>query len=141
MSMPTSLILYTGELRTRAKHLRSGSEIVTDAPVDNQGKGEAFSPTDLLATSLGTCAMTMIGIAARTHGFNVDGTEISVSKIMAENPRRVAKVIVEMNFPPENYSEKQKQIIRRTADTCPVRLSLHPDLKQTFILNFTGSNE
>lgn len=139
--MPTSSIRYTGELRTLATHLRSGAEIITDAPVDNQGKGEAFSPTDLLATSLGACAMTVIGIAARTHGFNVDGTEISVTKIMAENPRRVAEVIVEMNFPPLDYTEKQKQIIRRTADTCPVRLSLHPDLKQTFILNFPGSHE
>lgn len=85
--------------------------------------------------------MTVIGIAARTHGFNVDGTEISVTKIMAENPRRVAEVIVEMNFPPVDYTDKQKQIIRRTADTCPVRLSLHPELKQTFILNFPGSHE
>lgn len=138
--MPTSSIRYTGELRTVATHLRSGSEIITDAPLDNQGKGEAFSPTDLLATSLGVCAITVIGIAARTHGFNIDGTEISVTKIMAENPRRVAEVIVEMNFPPNNYSEKEKQIIRRTAETCPVRLSLHPDLKQTFILHFPGSN-
>ena len=139
--MPTSTILYTGDLRTRAKHVRSGSEIITDAPVDNQGKGEAFSPTDLLATSLGACAMTVIGISAKTHGFNVDGTEISVTKIMAENPRRVAEVIIEMNFPPIEYTEKQKQIIRRTADTCPVRLSLHHDLKQTLILNFPGSHE
>ncbi|HNX44944.1 MAG TPA: OsmC family protein [Bacteroidales bacterium] len=139
--MPVSVIRYTGNLRNVATHLRSGSEIITDAPIDNQGKGEAFSPTDLLATSLGACAITVIGIAAKTHGFTVDGTEVSVNKIMAENPRRVAGVVVEFNFPPEHYSEKQKQIIRRTADTCPVRLSLHPDLKQTFIFNFFDTHE
>lgn len=134
--MATAHIVYTGDLHTIATHLRSGNQIVTDAPVDNQGRGEAFSPTDLLATSLGACAITVIGIAARTHGFSIDGTEITITKIMADNPRRVGEVIVEMNFPPVPYSEKEKLIIRRTADTCPVRLSLHPDLKQTFILNF-----
>lgn len=134
--METVRIEYLGELRTRAIHLRSGDEFITDAPVDNQGKGEAFSPTDLLATSLGTCAITTIGIVARTHGFSVDGTEVKVTKIMFSDPRRVGEVIVEMNFPSNGYSEKEKEIIRRTAETCPVNRSLHPDLKQTFIFNF-----
>jgi len=135
-SMATSRVIYTGDLRTKASHLKSGQEIITDAPTDNQGKGEAFSPTDLLATSLGICAITVVGIAARTHGFSVDGTEIAVTKIMTDTPRRVGEVIVEFNFPAIAYSEKQKEIIRRTINTCPVSLSLHPDLKQTIHLNF-----
>jgi putative redox protein len=135
--METSKVIYTGDLRTEATHVKSGQSFITDAPVDNQGKGEAFSPTDLLATSLGTCAITMVGIAARTHGFNVDGTSIKVTKIMASDPRRVGEVIVELDFPAGQYSDKQKAIIRRTIDTCPVGLSLNPALKQTFILNFS----
>lgn len=111
---------------------------ITDAPTDNQGRGEAFSPTDLLATSLGACAITVVGIAARTHGFNVDGTTIKITKIMASDPRRVGEIIVEMDFPAVSYSEKEKKIIQHTVDTCPVRKSLHPDLKQTFVLNFAG---
>ena len=135
--METSRITYTGDLRTEALHVKSGQLFITDAPTDNQGKGEAFSPTDLLATSLGACAMTVVGIAARTHGFNVDGTAIKITKIMAADPRRVGEVIVEMDFPTVIYSEKEKSIIRHTVDTCPVGKSLHPDLKQTFILNFS----
>ncbi len=134
--METVRIEYIGDLRTKAKHMRSGDEFITDAPVDNQGKGEAFSPTDLLATSLGTCAITTIGIAANAHGFNIDGAIVKVTKIMISDPRRVGEVIVEMNFPPNNYTEKEKEIIKRTAEHCPVNKSLHPDVKQTFILNF-----
>jgi len=135
--METSRVIYTGDLRTEATHVKSGQIIITDAPTDNQGKGEAFSPTDLLATSLGVCAITVVGIAARTHGFNVDGTTMKITKIMASEPRRVGEVIVEMNFPHQKYSEKQKAIIRHTVDTCPVSQSLNISLKQTFILNFS----
>jgi putative redox protein len=135
--METSRITYTGDLRTEATHVKSGQTFITDAPLDNQGKGEAFSPTDLLATSLGACAITVVGIAARTHGFNVDGTEIKITKIMASEPRRVSEIVVEMNFPSIKYSEKEKNIIRHTINTCPVGKSLHPDLKQTFIINFS----
>jgi putative redox protein len=134
--MPTIQTRYPGELRTEATHVRSGNKLITDAPVDNKGKGEAFSPTDLLATSLGSCAMTIMGIAAQTHGFNLEGTEISITKIMGENPRRVGEVIVEFDLPKNNYSEKEKAIIENAARTCPVARSLHPDLKQTFIFNF-----
>jgi len=134
--METSRVLYTGDLRTEATHVKSGQSFITDAPLDNQGRGEAFSPTDLLATSLGACAITVVGIAARTHGFNVDGTSIKITKIMASDPRRVGEVIVEMDFPAEKYTEKQKAIIRHTINTCPVGQSLNPELKQTFILNF-----
>ncbi len=135
--METSRITYIGDLRTEALHVKSGQMFVTDAPPDNQGRGEAFSPTDLLATSLGACAITVVGIASRTHGFNVDGTVIKITKIMASDPRRVSEVVVEMNFPPVKYSDKEKQIIRHTINTCPVGQSLHPDLKQTFILTFS----
>jgi putative redox protein len=135
--METSRVTYTGDLRTETVHAKSGQMFITDAPTDNQGRGEAFSPTDLLATSLGACAITVVGIAARTHGFNVDGTAIKITKIMASDPRRVSEVIVEMDFPGVKYSEKEKQIIRHTINTCPVGQSLHPDLKQTFILNFS----
>lgn len=124
-------------MRTEATHLKSGQTIITDAPVDNQGKGEAFSPTDLLATSLGLCAITVVGIAARAHGFNVDGTEIKITKIMASEPRRVCEVVAEFNFPAMKYSEKEKSIITHTIKTCPVSQSLSPDLKQTFIINFS----
>jgi putative redox protein len=127
---------YLGELRTEAKHIRSGKILITDAPVDNKGRGEAFSPTDLLATSLGSCAMTIIGIAAQTHGFNVDGTEIRITKIMADNPRRVGEVVVEFDFPKNNYSSKEKAIIENAAKTCPVAKSLHPELIQTLVFNF-----
>jgi uncharacterized OsmC-like protein len=134
--METSRVIYTGDLRTEATHLKSGQLFITDAPIDNQGRGEAFSPTDLLATSLGACAITVVGIAARTHGFNVDGTEIIITKIMASDPRRVGEVIVEFNFPPIKYSEKEKTIIRNTIKTCPVSQSLSPELIQNFIINF-----
>lgn len=134
--MATSTIRYKGDLRTEAIHSKSGQVIITDAPLDNQGKGEAFSPTDLLATSLGVCAITVVGIAARTHGFNIDGTEISITKIMESDPRRVGEVIVEFNFPAVKYTDKEKAIIHQTILTCPVGLSLHPALKQSFKLNF-----
>ncbi len=134
--METARTVYLGELRTSATHLRSGNTLITDAPVDNKGKGEAFSPTDLLATSLGSCMMTIIGIAAQTHDFNVDGTIIRITKIMADNPRRVGEVIVEFDFPERVYSEKEKNMIWHAARTCPVLLSLHPDLIKTIRMNF-----
>lgn len=134
--MATSKITYTGDLRTSSVHLKSGIEIITDAPVDNQGKGEAFSPTDLLATSLGNCLLTIVGIAARTHGFNIDGTTAEITKIMGENPRRVTEIIVNLQFPANNYSEKEKQIIEHSARTCPVSYSLHPDIKQDLTFSF-----
>ncbi len=134
--METVRTEYIGELRTKAHHVRSGNEIITDAPTDNKGKGEAFSPTDLLATALGSCAITIMGIAANEHGFDIDGTKMKITKIMASNPRRVSEVIVELDFPKISYTEKQKKIIQLSAKTCPVFQSLHPDLKKTFIYNF-----
>lgn len=127
---------YLGELRTRAKHKRSGDEIITDAPPDNKGKGEAFSPTDLLATSLGSCMITIMGIAAREHGFNIDGTTAKIWKIMKENPRRVGEVKIELTFPANHFSEKEKKIIEHSAYTCPVYLSLHPELEKTISFHY-----
>lgn len=132
----TAHITYLGDLRTKAIHLRSGIEIITDAPVDNQGKGEAFSPTDLAATALGSCMVTIMGIAARTHNFNIDGTTLRITKIMTSSPRRIGEVLIEIDFPPIEYNRKIKNILQRCADTCPVALSLHPELKQTVKLNF-----
>ncbi|WP_316746266.1 OsmC family protein [Pedobacter gandavensis] len=134
--MATSKITYNGGLRTTSVHERSGNEIITDAPVDNQGKGEAFSPTDLLATSLGNCMLTIVGIAAGSHGFSIDGATCEITKIMAENPRRVSEIVVNFQFPANGYSDKDKTIIERSAHTCPVAMSLHPDIKQTVSFNY-----
>ena len=127
---------YLGELRTEAEHVRSGNQLITDAPIDNKGKGEAFSPTDLLATALGSCMLTIMGIAAREHGFSIDGTKVKIWKIMESNPRRVGEVKIELNFPSNNYTAKEKKLIEKAAHTCPVNLSLHPDLKKTILFNY-----
>lgn len=134
--MATIKTVYLGDLRTENEHLQSGIKILTDAPTDNQGKGEAFSPTDLLATALGNCIMTIMGIKARDNGIDIAGTEIEITKIMENNPRRVAEVVVEFTFPKKNYSEEEKRIVESVAGTSPVPLSLHPDLKQTIKFNW-----
>lgn len=134
--MATIRTRYEGNLRTTAQHLQSGEKIITDAPVDNQGRGEAFSPTDLLSASLGSCMLTLMGIAARNHHFSIDGTEISITKIMAANPRRVAEIKIEFTLPANNFTDEQKQLMERAAHTCPVALSLHPDLKQTITFKY-----
>ena len=128
--MATSEVKYIGELRTEAHHLFSGVKILTDAPLDNQGKAEYFSPTDLAATSLASCMLTIIGIAARTHGFSIDGTTASVTKVMYSNPRRIGEIHIDYRFPAMGYSPKQKAIIENAGRTCPVALSLHPDIRQ-----------
>lgn len=132
--MPTSKITYLGDLRTQATHLQSNETIVTDAPTDNNGKGEAFSPTDLAASALGSCAMTIMGIVAKREGLDLSGSTVEITKIMsAEMPRRIAKI--EVNFKmktPEVLSEEQKNKYVRAAHTCPVSLSLHPDIEQIF---------
>jgi putative redox protein len=128
--MKISKITYLGGLRTEAQHLRSGKIILTDAPPDNNGKGEAFSPTDLMATSLGSCMLTVMGIVAERHALDISGTEVEITKIMDANPRRVVEIIVEMTFPKHGFSDKDKQLLEQTALTCPVAKSLHPDLRQ-----------
>jgi uncharacterized OsmC-like protein len=134
--MATVKTTYLGELRTENIHLQSGSKIITDAPLDNRGKGESFSPTDLLATALGNCIMTIMGMRAMDNGIDLIGTEIEITKIMASAPRRVGEVILEFNFPKKNYTEEEKRLIESVAATCPVPLSVHPDLKQTIRFNW-----
>ena len=127
---------YIGELRTTSIHLSSGNEIITDAPIDNQGKGEAFSPTDLLASSLASCMLTIMGIAARNRGIKIEGTEVQVQKIMDANPRRVKEIVIEFFFPNELYTDADKKLLEHAATTCPVALSLNPELIQTKIFNY-----
>jgi uncharacterized OsmC-like protein len=127
---------YLGELRTESTHLKSGNVVISDAPLDNKGKGEAFSPTDLLATSLATCMITVMAINANAHNLNIDGIDCLVTKIMALNPRRVSEIVVELNFPKNDFNDDQKQMLRDAAFTCPVAMSLHPDLKKNVIFNF-----
>ncbi|HTH83675.1 MAG TPA: OsmC family protein [Mucilaginibacter sp.] len=121
---------YLGQLRTEATHLQSGTKIITDAPTDNKGKGEAFSPTDLLAESLASCMLTTMGIAADTHSIDINNTTCEVTKIMAPNPRRVAEVVINFKFPGD-YTDKEKKILENAALTCPVAISLHPDVIKT----------
>lgn len=116
----TSKVIYTGGLRTEATHLKSGTKIVTDAPIDNNGKGEAFSPTDLVATALGSCMLTIMGIAARNHEINMDGTELTVNKIMVSDPRRIGKVEIVMTMPANDYSKRERKILEAAAHGCPV---------------------
>jgi uncharacterized OsmC-like protein len=133
--MATIETIYIGDLRTEATHIRSGNKLITDAPTDNQGRGEYFSPTDLVATALGSCMVTVMGMAAQTHKFNIDGTKLVITKIMTpEPPRRIAEIIIELTFPAGNFSEKEKKILEYVVKTCPVALSLHPDVKQTVTL-------
>lgn len=134
--MHTIETIYTGELRTEATHLKSGNQLVTDAPTDNNGRGEYFSPTDLVATALGSCMMTIIGISARNLGFNIDGSTMKITKIMADNPRRIGEIVVELEFPPNNYTDPQKRTIEHITRNCPVALSLHPAVKQTIQINY-----
>ncbi len=126
----TSKIVYNGDLRTECTHIQSGQTIITDAPVDNNGKGEAFSPTDLTATSLGTCMITIMGIAARNHNINIDGATLEVTKHMASDPRRISGVDIKVKMPAKSYTSKEKSIMEKAGLTCPVAFSLHPDIKQ-----------
>jgi len=134
--METTHTTYIGELRTEATHVRSGVKIITDAPPDNQGKGESFSPSDLLVTALGSCMLTIMGIASRTHSINIDGTKIKITKVMAANPRKVSEVHIVFDLPKNNYNEKEKGILEMAARTCPVALSIHPDIKQELTFNY-----
>ena len=130
--MATAHITYTRDLRTNAIHIQSGSEIETDAPTDNKGKGERFSPTDLVAVALATCILTTLGIAAPIHEFYIDGAECEVVKIMTSNPRKIGEIQIVISFPKSfPFTEKQKVKIEHIAHTCPVYESLHPDCKKT----------
>ena len=133
----TSTVIYEGELRTVATHLQSGSEIETDAPTDNQGKGERFSPTDLVATAVGSCMATTMGIKARDLQVDLKGMRISIQKIMKPDPRRIAGVNVIFEFPASlQVDEKQRTILERTAHTCPVMQSIHPNIEVNIEFNW-----
>ncbi len=127
---------YLGSLRTESVHVKSSTLLITDAPVDNNGKGESFSPTDLLATSLATCMITVMGISANQHGFELGEIDCEVTKVMAANPRRVSEIIINFNFLRGDFDEKQRQILIDSAYSCPVALSIHPDLKKTVNFGF-----
>lgn len=128
--MATIETTYLGGLRTEATHVQSGTKILTDAPTDNQGKGEAFSPTDLLATSLGTCMLTTMAIRTAKNDIDMDGTKCAITKIMAPNPRRVSEIVVQFSFP-KSYSDEQKKLLEDAALTCPVYYSLSESMVKT----------
>lgn len=135
--MATVSCRYLGDLRVECVHEASGTKIITDAPLDNHGKGESFSPTDLCVTALASCAMTIIGILGQNHGIDVSGTRLEVLKIMSSKPpRRIGRIEVIFHMPDRDYSDKEKQMIERAAHTCPVHLSLHDDVDQVFIFNW-----
>lgn len=124
-----SKVIYLGDLRTECTHLQSGNTFITDAPLDNNGKGEAFSPTDTVATGFASCMMTVMGIKAREMSLDMKGTTASVTKIMASNPRRISRIEVILKFP-FSVDEKTRKILEHTANTCPVHYSLHPDIEK-----------
>lgn len=128
----TSKITYIGELRCSAEHLQSGTIIESDAPTDNHGKGEKFSPTDLCATSLAECALTTIAILGKDKDIIIDGAHCTLQKIMSPNPRRISEIVCNFNFS-DRYTDKEKAFIEETAHNCPVSKSLHPDLVQTMV--------
>ena len=119
----TSKVTYQGGLRTKATHLRSGSTIITDAPLDNKGKGEAFSPTDLIATALASCMLTIMGLKANEMNINIEGTNAEVEKIMSTEPRRIAQINILINMP-ITANKKTKKILEKSALTCPVDKSI-----------------
>lgn len=133
--MSTAKVTYLGNLRTECEHLKSGNKYITDAPVDNNGKGEAFSPTDTVATGLANCMMTVMGIKAQTMDVNMDGTTATVNKTMAADPRRISKIEVVFYFSAK-VDEKSRKILENTARTCPVHYSLHPEIERVVQFNW-----
>ncbi len=125
----TSKVTYKGNLRTSCEHLKSGNTFITDAPTDNNGKGEAFSPTDTVATGLASCMLTVMGIKANGLGVDLKNSTADVTKHMASDPRRIAKIEVVIQLP-SNVSDKHRKILERTANSCPVHYSLHPDIEK-----------
>ena len=130
--MATIQTLYLGDLRTEMTHVQSGTRVMTDAPTDNNGKGEFFSPTDLVAGALGSCMLTLMALAARRLEIAIEGTRVEIQKVMAADPRRIAEIRLDFYFP-GNYTDRCKKIIEGAGETCPVGKSLHPDVKQTVV--------
>lgn len=136
--MTTASARYAGHLRTEATHTASGTTIHTDAPTDNHGRGEAFSPTDLVSTALGSCMMTIMGIMAERHNWDLVGSSYAVQKHMsAEAPRRIAQIDVTFSLP-ANLAPADRTLLERAAHTCPVSLSLHPDVRQNIVFEYNG---
>lgn len=133
--MSTAKVTYLGNLRTENEHLKSGNTYITDAPTDNNGKGEAFSPTDTVATGLANCMITVMGIKARDMNINMDGTTAMVTKTMASEPRRISRIDITLELP-AGIDEKSKKILENTGRTCPVMQSLHPDIEKAILFNW-----
>ena len=133
--MSTVKSSYQGNLRTEAVHLKSGNTIITDAPTDNHGRGEAFSPTDLTCASLGSCMMTIIGIRAQKHNIALEGLTADITKHMSSQPRKIAKIEVALRLESTDATEEQLEMLKEAARTCPVALSLNPDIEQ--VVSFT----
>ncbi|MCA0153778.1 OsmC family protein [Winogradskyella vincentii] len=131
----TSKVTYLGDLRAESTHIKSNNTFLTDAPLDNNGKGEAFSPTDTVATGLASCMLTVMGIKARNMNVDMSGTTAEVTKTMASEPRRISKIEIVIDFP-FSANDKTKKILEHTAKTCPVHYSLHPDIKKDVIFNW-----
>ena len=134
--MPTIKSSYLGNLRTRSEHLPSGTEILTDAPVDNNGKGEAFSPTDLVSSALASCMVTIMGIVAARHELNLDELSWEVTKIMQSNPRKIQEIVVDFKWANPVDDPALIQKLKNAAKTCPVALSLDPAIRQTINFDF-----
>ncbi|MFP9113795.1 OsmC family protein [Flavobacterium sp. RHBU_3] len=131
----TSKVTYLGDLRTSSIHLQSGSEIISDAPLDNNGKGEAFSPTDTVANALASCMFTIMGIKARDMGVALEGSTAEVTKFMAAEPRRISGIKIVFTLK-SDADEKSRTILERSAMTCPVYHSLHPDIEKDITFNW-----
>ena len=131
----TSKVTYLGDLRAESTHIKSNNTFLTDAPLDNNGKGEAFSPTDTVATGLASCMLTVRGIKARNMGVDMSGTTAEVTKTMASEPRRISKIEIVINFP-FKANDKTKIILEHTSKTCPVHYSLHPDIEKDVTFNW-----
>lgn len=126
----TAKVIYKGNLRTEATHIKSGNKIYTDAPTDNQGKGEAFSPTDLASTSLASCILTIMGIAAQRKDVDISGASAEVTKVMSSDPRRIAEIRIDITMPDKDYSSPTKKLLEAAAHHCPVGLSLNEETKE-----------
>ena len=134
--MNTSELTYQGELRTTAKHVFSGTQIITDAPLDNNGKAESFSPTDLVATALASCMVTIMGIESNKQGWNIDGTQMEVRKLMVNAPRRISEIHIDFLIPDRGLTDSDKLILENKALNCPVAQSIHPDINQVITFNY-----
>ena len=132
----TATVTYEQNLRTTCVHLQSGSSFETDAPTDNKGKGERFSPTDLIATGLGACMITTMGIKAESMEIALDGAKVEVTKVMLSDPRRIGKIIAHVTMPALGLDDKTKEILERVGNSCPVVKSLHPDLELDIAYNW-----